>query len=221
MPYFQVLAVTGGTGPHWWSGSGLPAGLSMNPATGVISGVPETDGKTLPQLEVTDSSGPVLTATASFLLAVQDPQPVAGLSATSVSPINGSGSAQTFTAQYTHPNGASDLQVVYLDFGISLFGSNSCVATYVPASNGLYLFNDSNTALLGPVTPGTNATLSNSQCTLSGAGGAATAAGNTLTVPFAIVFTGDSFFRRLYVSGLAQSNSGALGAWLTFGAWTP
>jgi hypothetical protein len=42
----------GGTGPLTWSASGLPAGLSINPTTGVISGKPATPGAQ-PYLSVT------------------------------------------------------------------------------------------------------------------------------------------------------------------------
>ncbi|MEZ5367387.1 MAG: putative Ig domain-containing protein, partial [Bryobacterales bacterium] len=44
--YSQTLAATGGTAPYTWSVSSgaLPAGLSLNPATGEISGTPTTAG---------------------------------------------------------------------------------------------------------------------------------------------------------------------------------
>jgi hypothetical protein len=48
--------------------------------------------------------------------------------------------------------------------------------------------NDAGTALLGPITPGTATTLTNSQCTLNGSGSSATKVGNTLTVNLSLTF---------------------------------
>ena len=139
----------------------------------------------------------------------------------SLSPNGGDGfSPQTFRAVYSDPNGASDLQVVYLDFGPSLFAADSCIVAYVPYGNSLYLFKDDNSGAFGPITAGTNDTLYNSQCTLSGSGGTATAVGNNLTAPFAITFAG-GFVGTQNVYGLAQNYSGTQSAWQRLGTWTP
>lgn len=39
-PFAYTLTVTGGVGPFQWTATGLPAGLTLNPTTGEISGVP-------------------------------------------------------------------------------------------------------------------------------------------------------------------------------------
>src|SRR3989344_4898543 len=60
-PYSQTLTATGGVTPYIWStpsGSSLPAGLSMNPSTGVISGTPTTVGTFTFTVKVEDSSSP-------------------------------------------------------------------------------------------------------------------------------------------------------------------
>ncbi len=148
------------------------------------------------------------------------PGTAAALGAVSVTPNSGSGPAQTFRPVYSDPNGASDLQVVYLDFGTGIDSQHSCIVAYVPASNALYLFNDTNGGVSNAVTPGNSSTVQNSQCTLSGAGGAVSAAGNNLTVPVALTFA-PGFTGAKNVYGLAQNYSGANGGWQTLGTWTP
>ena len=64
-----ALTRTGGTGPTYtWSASGLPAGLSINSANGVISGTPTTTGTFSIPVTVTDSVG--ATTTKSFSLTI-------------------------------------------------------------------------------------------------------------------------------------------------------
>ena len=148
------------------------------------------------------------------------PGSAAALGAVSITPNSGSAVTQLFSALFTDPNGAIDLQVVYLDFGTSILAANSCIVAYVQASNALYLFNDTNSGVLGPITEGASATLSNSQCTISGNGEAVTPSGNNLTVPVTITFlNGFSGSKNIY--GLAQGYSGANGGWQLLGTWTP
>ncbi|GAA5052179.1 protease pro-enzyme activation domain-containing protein [Streptomyces similanensis] len=55
---------TGGTAPYRWSATGLPQGLAINTATGVISGTPSAWGNYNTRLTVTDANGK--SATVSF-----------------------------------------------------------------------------------------------------------------------------------------------------------
>ena len=69
--YSATVAATGGTGALAWSATGLPANLSMDPATGVISGVPAAAGVSSVTVTVTDSSGPpAQSASKTFSLTV-------------------------------------------------------------------------------------------------------------------------------------------------------
>src|SRR5262249_7015628 len=80
-----------------------------------------------------------------------------------VSPTSGTGASQLFTFSYSDPNGDTDLNGVYALFNSTLSGTNACFVFYVRATNLMYMANDLNTAPLAPVTPGTAATLENSQ----------------------------------------------------------
>jgi hypothetical protein len=55
-PYSQSVAATGGTPPYTWSGS-LPAGLTIDPATGVISGSASVAGPVTISITVQDRTG--------------------------------------------------------------------------------------------------------------------------------------------------------------------
>src|ERR1022692_913812 len=66
-----TLAATGAKGPYTWSVTGLPAGLALNPATGVLNGTPTTPGPYTPAFTATDSSTPgVVSAAATLTLNV-------------------------------------------------------------------------------------------------------------------------------------------------------
>jgi len=68
--YSLTLAAGGGTPPYTWTivSGALPAGLSLNPANGLIGGIPTAAGIATFNVQVTDSLG--LTATKSFSLSI-------------------------------------------------------------------------------------------------------------------------------------------------------
>jgi large repetitive protein len=71
-PYSQTLAATGGTPPYSWSVTvgALPAGLSLNATTGVISGSPTAAGTSSFTVTVTDSAAVAGTATKALSITV-------------------------------------------------------------------------------------------------------------------------------------------------------
>src|SRR6185436_7414252 len=76
--------------------------------------------------------------------------------AVSVTPSSGSGSTQTFSFQYSDPNGFTDIPwVQQLIPSPTLSGASACFTHYDRASNAVLLLNDAATAWLGPVTLGT------------------------------------------------------------------
>jgi hypothetical protein len=69
-PYSQTLSAAGGTPPYSWSvtGGALPAGLSLQPATGTLSGTPTVTGTFDFTVTVTDSNS--ATANEQFSVSV-------------------------------------------------------------------------------------------------------------------------------------------------------
>jgi hypothetical protein len=71
-PYSATLVAAGGTTPYSWSISqgSLPAGLSLDPATGVISGTPTAVGTSSFTIQVTDAESPPASATTQLSMTV-------------------------------------------------------------------------------------------------------------------------------------------------------
>ena len=68
--YSTNLAVTGGTTPLTWSivAGNIPAGLTLNPATGILSGTPTTMGSSAFTAGVVDVYGKTATKAASLVI---------------------------------------------------------------------------------------------------------------------------------------------------------
>ena len=71
-PYSEAIQATGGVSPITWSiVSGLlPPGLTLNPASGVLSGLPSRVGSSTFTVQAADSESPAETATMTYTLSV-------------------------------------------------------------------------------------------------------------------------------------------------------
>jgi hypothetical protein len=128
--YSLTLAATGGTGTYTWQSTGgaLPAGLTLNAATGMISGTPTTPVTATPlTFKVTDSGSPVQTASANFTLTIA-PAP---LTITTASLPNGQvGVAYSQTLAATGGTGAYTWQLTAgtLPTGLTLNASTGLIS---------------------------------------------------------------------------------------------
>ena len=63
--YTGSASATGGTAPYRFTATGLPAGLTMDPANGAVTGKPTASGSSPVNVTVTDQSGQTATASAT------------------------------------------------------------------------------------------------------------------------------------------------------------
>jgi len=128
----------------------------------------------------------------------------------SISPSSGSSEAQTFTATFTDPNGASDIALaeVYIMNGVvpgsaSGWSGHECIVRLDPGTNNMYLVVDAGGSYSSPIPLGSNSLLQNSQCTVAAFNSSKTLSGNTLTVNYAVYFNTTNFSgaKQLYLTG--------------------
>jgi hypothetical protein len=111
----------------------------------------------------------------------------------SVTPEQGEGTAQVFTAEYSLGNDGIGISQARLHFQARPESrSDRCVVRYDPGSKGLFLLSDQRGKYLGPITPGGNASLWNSECFLAGCS-TAEVSNDNLRMHFAIRFNPDRF----------------------------
>ncbi len=137
----------------------------------------------------------------------------------SVNPSQGNILAQVFAVSVSDSGGFDDVD--WVDFLVSSGGSTSqaCLVRLDRRANSIALYSDAGSSPLGQITPGSSATLENSQCTVRGSGSSVSGTGNTVTVRFDLIFkTAFAGTRQTYAQ--AQDRAGARLAWTQVGSWT-
>jgi hypothetical protein len=149
------------------------------------------------------------------------PVSAAPVAVQSLTPNSGTGRSVVFAAVLADPNGAADLNEVFLLVNTSVKSANGCEVHYLPRTNQLTLLNDAGTAWLTPVlTPGGSGSVANSQCTLNAAYSAVSSSGNDMTLKVSLAFAASqtgSHNVYLNASGVGAAGSG----WVEKGTWTP
>ena len=153
------------------------------------------------------------------LIAIEDPPFVGPPSAVSLSPSSGSGMSQLFTATYSQAPSYSNITDALFLVQTGVNGTNACYLKYNVQANALYLTDDTGTVWQGPVTPGTQNNVENSQCVLSGSASSATGSGANLVVTFALSFkTAFAGAKSTYMYVYNVFNG--VSNWQTEGSWT-
>jgi hypothetical protein len=174
-------------------------------------------------VSVADNQGKTLSVprAAVWALSVQQPPIVVSLT-----PASGQGASQAFVLTVADSAGASDLGIVQLLVGSSPARANACAVTYIAKQNQFALSSDSGSDYAGVVTPGQAATISNSQCTLSGAGSTVQISGVTLMMTASLQFNpafsvlGGGAAKTVYALPLTASGVGPSGGMSAVGTWT-
>ncbi|GFO55005.1 hypothetical protein GMSM_20120 [Geomonas sp. Red276] len=122
--YHQPLLGTGGTSPYTWSvttGS-LPAGLTLNPSTGVISGVPSSPGTSNFTVQLKDGSGTVIGTALSITVSAL---PSIAIDAAVSQDLGTTGS--TVTSPTLTTSSANELLVAFVTSSSTGSGTNTTV----------------------------------------------------------------------------------------------
>ncbi|HUN71818.1 MAG TPA: Ig domain-containing protein [Steroidobacteraceae bacterium] len=138
--YAATLAASGGSAPYKWSvtGGSLPSGLSLNAATGAITGTPSSPASQLAlTFQVTDSSSSPQTATATLSLSI-----TAGTISIAISPGRAgltAGQLHKLTATTSDSSGVSwSIAPAGGSFSSATTSSGEAVILTVPQTAGVY-----------------------------------------------------------------------------------
>ena len=139
-----------------------------------------------------------------------------GPSIDNVGPPTGTGSSATFTMTVSHAAGINHLALSSLLIADKIVTSTACQIVFFPP-NSFNLINDNGTQLAGSnLTPGSNATLSNSRCSTTGIGASITSTANTRTLSVPVTFAASqSGLRSVY--GIAFDDTDLLTHWVQGG----
>ncbi|MEZ5404058.1 MAG: chitobiase/beta-hexosaminidase C-terminal domain-containing protein [Bryobacteraceae bacterium] len=135
-------------------------------------------------------------------------------------PMSGAGLSTVFAAGFDDPDGVANLEVLNVLINNALDGRSACYIAYTPADDMLYLVDDDGSTLLGGIRANTQATLSNSSCTLFADVSGSSGNGKTLFLVTHVVFKQENFHGGKIVHLAARDRDGGNTGWQTAGIFT-
>lgn len=137
--YSATLQASGGVAPLTWSiaSGSLPAGVTLNASTGVISGTPTTAGTANFTVQVADSGSPALTAQAALSITIAPPP----LSITTTTLANGAvNESYSATVAATGGTPSYSWSATGLPTGLSINAGTGAI-TGTPSASGSFTVN--------------------------------------------------------------------------------
>ncbi|HYW43244.1 MAG TPA: hypothetical protein VE959_10345, partial [Bryobacteraceae bacterium] len=113
----------------------------------------------------------------------------------------------------------ADIGVVNVLVNDYLNGNHACYIAYSQPGNALYLVNDAGTGLLPAIVLNGAGTLSNSQCTITGAGSSATGSGSSLALTLNTSFADSFSGSRIFYLAVRDVNEANNTGWQSLVAW--
>jgi len=136
-----------------------------------------------------------------------------------MSPGHSTNATQTYQFTFTDTNGFQDISVANILVNSAIDGRQACYVAFVPSTSSVLLVDDAGDAggpYSGMVLP-SSGSVSNSQCTINGAGSSVSGTGNTLTLTLAITFNPIFAGNQIFFLA-ARNNNGQNSNWQAVGS---
>ncbi|MGC1565097.1 MAG: putative Ig domain-containing protein [Trebonia sp.] len=214
--YSAKLAAAGGIKPYTWSvtNGALPAGLSLDPATGAISGKPTAPGTAIFRVNVSDAEKPSVSASQGLNITVT----VAPLAITTVSVLPGLTSGMPYSVKLAADGGLTpytwSITQGSLPAGLKLHAATGVISGTPTSGSGSTFTAEVSDAQNPPATASATFSLSANTVTVSSPGDQTTIAGTAVSLQIA---AGDSAAGQALTysatglpAGLSISSSGLI-----------
>lgn len=142
----------------------------------------------------------------------------AAIEITGLNPSSGNSATQTFTAEIKDGDDADTIPFVQFLMNASLQGTNGCFIHYDRVSNAFFLLSDDAGAWSG-IIGGSDGSVANSQCSLSGLGSGGVGVGKTLTITYQLTLA-PTFSGPKKVFLQTVDDTGIIESWHQMGTWT-